>query len=171
MLAEPVRSELLQGRGHRGVQPGTSLGELRAVRHVAHQGMLERILRPGGRRDQAHEFPVLERAEGDAEIVTVQTADLSEEGLVELLADHRGGLQEVLGLLVEPIDARGQERLHRLRKSEGIDRRHQAIGAALPDEAPGRRQRVHHLFGEERVAPGALADEIGHLTERAVRAE
>jgi len=61
----------------------------------------------GGRCDQAHEFAVLERAEGGAEIVTAQTADLSEEGLVELLADHRGGLQQMLGLLVEPIDARG----------------------------------------------------------------
>src|SRR5881628_2753703 len=133
--------------------------------------MLERILRPRGGRDQAQELPFLEVRERRAQIVIAETADRPEERLIELLADDGGGLQHVLERLAESIDARRQEGLHRGGKSEDIDRRRQAIGAALADEAAGRHQRLHHFFGEKRVALGALADAIGKIAERAVRSE
>src|SRR5882672_9803361 len=97
--------------------------------------MLERVFRPGGERDQAQELLLLECAERLAKIVMVDdTADLPEERLIELLADDGRRLQEVLRLLAEPINASGEECLHRGGKSEGLDRRRQAIVAALPDE-------------------------------------
>src|SRR5439155_3989230 len=134
--------------------------------------MLERILRERGERDQADELLLLERAESRVEIMSVdEAADLSEERLVELLANDRRGFQEVLRGFAESIDAGGEECLHGRGKRERIDRRRQTIRAALPDEAPGRRQRLHHLFGEERVPAGALENTSGELAERAVRSK
>src|SRR5262245_56522729 len=171
VLAEPGRSELLESGGHLSVEPSSSLAELRPVRHVAHQRMLERVFRSGDARDQAQEPLVLELGENRPELALVEAADLSEERLVELPADDRGRLQEVLRRLTEPIHARAQQRLHRRGQGEGVDGRCQPIGAALAGEASRRRQRVDELLGEERIASGALANALREVADRRVRSE
>src|SRR5207249_10173072 len=105
-------------------RPGTSLGELRTVGRVCHHRVLERVLRVRRERDEAQELLILERGESRVEIAIVHdTAHLSEQRLVELLADDGRGLQDVLRSFAEPIDARGEQGLYRRRKGKGVDRR------------------------------------------------
>ena len=52
-----------------------------------------------------------------------------------------------------------------------VDRSHQPVGAALALEVSRLDQRLHDLLDEERVAAGALADQLGQPVERGIGAE
>lgn len=87
------------------------------------------------------------------------------------LADHRGHLQHVLLTLVETIDARGEDRLHRRRNSEAFDGPCQLIGAAPPGKRAGLDQGLHHLLDEIRVAARAGVDQLRQRRDACVAAE
>src|SRR5207244_9029819 len=66
VLAEPIGSELLEGRGHRRVHLGTPLAELRQIGDFAHQRALDSAFAPRGGRDEAEELRVLDEARAGA---------------------------------------------------------------------------------------------------------
>ena len=66
--------------------------------------------------------------------------------------DDRGGLEQAFVLRRQPIDARRQQRLHRGRDLQGVERLCQTIGAPLPDQHPGLHQGAHTLLQKEGIA-------------------
>src|SRR5262249_12944100 len=155
-----------------GVVRRPPLAELRAIGDVGHERVLERVDRMRGDRDETDEVQILQISERSIELArSSDTARLSEQRLVELLADDGRGLQHLLRELAEPVDARGQQRLDGGRKGEPLDRRGQAIGAARTDEGPGADQRLNDLLRENGIAAGALEYRRGQPAERSMRTE
>ena len=77
-----------------------------------------------------------------------------------VLADHRGRLQQPLGLDGQAIDARGQHRLHGGGHLDLLDFPREAIVTAIARQHLGLGEGVHALFQEERIALGALDQEL-----------
>ena len=87
------------------VQPPAPLLELRGECDLLRQRMLEEILGDRIERLLVDELGVLERLQRLAQLRRVLLDDGGECRLVELAADHGGGLQHVLFALGQPIDA------------------------------------------------------------------
>jgi hypothetical protein len=82
----------------------------------------------------------------------------SGEQKTRLPPEHRKRLQQLFVLAQLPIDARGENPLHRWRQPQLRER------ARHPDDAVAHQrthveQRLHHLLDEERIAAGALRDQ------------
>ena len=71
-------------------------------------------------------------------------------------ADDRGGLQELLLLRWQPVDARRQHRLHCRRHLDTRQRLRQMIGPLIADQYLRFHQGAHALLQEERVPLSAL---------------
>ena len=72
------------------------------------------------------------------------------------MADDGGGVQEFFLLRGQPVDARGQNRLHRGRHLDTWQRLGQAISPRLADQPLRFHQGPHALFQEEGVPLGEL---------------
>jgi hypothetical protein len=118
-----------------------------------------------------HELASRERVERSRQLRLGKRDDASQHRLGELLPDHRRRLENPLFLLREPVDARGQHRLHGARDHDRVDRPDQAVGALRPGEVPGLDQRLHRLLDEERVAARPLLDALRQARERRVGTE
>ena len=70
----------------------------------------------------------------------------------------------------EPVDPGRQHRLHAGRHAGVLDRPRQPVGAALALEVAGLGELADDLLDEERVAGGALVDQLGEAVERGVLA-
>ena len=75
-----------------------------------------------------------------------------QQGKRHLGANDRGGLEELLLLRGQPVDARRQHRLHRRRHLDGRQGLRQPIGPRLAHQHPGLHQGAHALFQEEGIA-------------------
>ena len=84
-----------------------------------------------------------------------------QQGEGHLRADDCCGLEQVLVLGREPVDARGQHRLHRRLHLDGGHGLRQAIGTRLADERPGFHQRPHTLLQKEGIALSASNQQLG----------
>ena len=91
-----------------------------------------------------------------------------DRALGDLLAGDRGHLQQPLRLRLEPVDPRGEHRLHAGRHAGVLDRPRQPVGAALALQVAGLGQRPDDLLDEERVAVGALVDQLAETVQRGV---
>ena len=80
-------------------------------------------------------------------------------------------LKRALRVRVEPVDARGDGRLHRGRHADlgSADRRD--VGAALPVQHTALGQFAHDLLGEKRITGGPLGDRLAQPADRGVRPE
>src|SRR5206468_11979485 len=134
------------GRRDRGGQGGGPLGELRAVRHLLRQGMPECVLGLREERGLVQELGRHERAERGRELGGGQLHHRLQDGLGELLPDHRRGLQYLLLTLREAIDARGEHRLHRRRDGDLCHRPRQAVRAPGSLQGSSLQQRLHDLL-------------------------
>ena len=156
---------------HGRVQPLAPLLQLRGERHLLRQRMLEEILGDRIQRLLVDELGVLERLQRFAQLRRVLLDDGGQGRLVELAADHRGGLQHVLLPLRQPIDARREQRVHGARHLQLVDRRDQTIGALAALQLPRLDEILHHLLGEERIAAGAGMNRLGQAGDAGVVAE
>jgi hypothetical protein len=74
------------------------------------------------------------------------------------LVDHRCGLEHALLELDQAVDARGEDRLHRVQNLDPLARAGETKVPALALQVPGLDQRLDHLLGEEGVPGGAGFD-------------
>src|SRR5262249_31650049 len=86
------------------------------------------------------------------ERVLVGVGDRAEQREREVLADRGGGLQQALVSRGQPIDARGQNRLHGRRDLNVTGRARRTVPTALTDESAGFYEHAHTLLEEERIA-------------------
>ena len=154
----------------RRVGGGSPVGELGAVGDLAGERVAE------GEDPLRVELRFVEEAglgqlaEHRVDLVRLEPGGHPQRSRAELLADHRGDLQQLLGVGVEPVDAGGEDRLHGDRHTRVLDRAHQAVGAALALEVAGLGQLADDLLDEERVALGALVDRLVEPVQRGVLA-
>ena len=70
--------------------------------------------------------------------------------------DDGGGLEDLLHLLVEPVDAGHDHPLDRIGDDDGLDLRGCLPATVLGTDRPLFNEGPHDLFEEERVAVGLL---------------
>ena len=155
----------------RGVNRAAALAELRAVGHLLGQRVLEGIQRLGVELLLIDELARDEVSKRVFEVLRRQVEDPLQDRLGELLADHRSPLQHGLLACSEPVDPRGEDGLHAGRHRILLHRRREPVGAALALKAPALDERLHELLDEERVASGALADQLRQPVQGGIGAE
>jgi hypothetical protein len=101
-----------------------------------------------------------ERIERGGDLRCGQLGHVPQDGLGELLADHRRGLQDRLLTLAQAIDARCQHRLHGAGQGLVTRRDRQPVRTLAAMQMARLDQPLHDLLDEERIARGALSDPI-----------
>ena len=74
--------------------------------------------------------------------------------------DHRGEPQDLPGGSIEPVDAGADHALHRIRQSQRIERAAQDRLPVLDRERSFLQEGLGDLLEKERVAAGALVDQL-----------
>ena len=147
--------------GEPRVQPRTSRLCEPVVCDLARQRMLEDVFDlPFERRARpaADEVATLECAQ-----IRFQPGDeLVHRSRPERAADHRRCLEGRLVGLPEQVDARGEDRLHRVRDVEAGRQLRRVPRTVRPLEDAGVDQAAEHFLDEERVSLRALHDEPPH---------
>ena len=136
-LVEPVGLELDRRPRGRRVSRRAPVGELGAVGDLAGQRMAEgeQALRVDLRF--VEEAGLDQFAERRVDPLGLHFGGQSQRPDAQLLADHRGDLEQLLGIGLEAVDPGGEDRLHGDRHAGVLDRRHQAVGAALALQVAG----------------------------------
>ncbi len=160
VLGQPVGVEMLDGLDHPRVERAAAILEQARVGHLVGEGVPERVLHVREEADLVQELAGLQQAQVAPHRLLAHVRDLLQERERDVLADHGGGLQEALGLDGQAVDAGGQDRLHGGRHLHLLDFAGEAVVAARAREHLGLGEGVHALLEEERVALGALDQEL-----------
>src|SRR6266851_5295417 len=120
--------------------------------------MLEDIRDVGNGGLLVDELGDLQLREHPLQLVVSLARDFSYQSERELLADHREGLQQVLLLRGQPVDARGEHGLYGGWNLNAAQRSGELDGA-VAEQGALLEQRLCDLFHEERVAFGFLDDQ------------
>src|SRR5712675_1315420 len=126
------------------------LDQHRAVRDLLRERVLEGVLDLSYRRLLVDELRKLQRGEWRRELIVGLARHRAYQAEPELLANHRDRLQEVLLGRRQPIDARGQHRLHGRGYLDRIEGPHDSR-RSVPYQRTIFDQPLHDLFHEERV--------------------
>jgi len=132
VLVAPLGVEPLQGLADPAVKLAPPSLEDRAIGGVLGERVTEREAPLGIAPDLAHQLQPLQGRELLVELA-VQLRDLLQDAVAEGAADHRGGLQRAPCRLVQPVDARGDQRVHALRDRD--------VRRAIGDPPAGRPRR------------------------------
>ena len=138
------------------------------IRHLLREGMLEGVLRVRIERRLVEKLRPHERLQRGAELRLRLPGHALQDGLRELLPDHRGRLEHGLLPLAEAVDPRGQDGLHGGGEGEPLRRLHELIRAPRPLQAAALDQRLHDLLDEEGVPARALPDPLRESGERRI---
>ena len=145
---------------------GMELGAARLrealVGDLARQRVLERVFGLAlerGPRAPADEVTVLE----DAEVGLLLAEQLVHRAGPEDSADDCGGLESGLVRRLEQIDARGEDRLHRIGHGESGRQRRRAPRAVRPLQHALVDQAADDLLDEERIPLGCFQDQVPDL--------
>ena len=141
------------------------------VGHVVDQGVAEAVHQIGEERALVEEAAGLELLEAAPHLLGRHVGDGLEQSHRHLVADHRGGLEQPLVLVAEPVDAGGDGGPHGGRHLEGQRGAREAVGPGLALERAGLDQARHALLEKERVAARALGHEPLERGERGIDAE
>ena len=156
LLGEAIGMKRFDRVDDRGVQEISSLQQHAAVGDLVSEGVLEGIFELREKPRLVHEFGRLQPRETALQIVFAACEDSLENGVGNVGADDGGGLQQLFVRGIEPIDARGDDRLHGRRNANRVETAHQAIGAARARKSAGFGERAHAFLEEQRIALGAL---------------
>jgi hypothetical protein len=169
VLAGTVRRGGEHRPGDGGMQARPSRRELRAVRDLLRERMLEGVLirMTRGLDDEVRraQRASASRSAGAGTPATLQ------QPFGEFRADHGGRLEDRLLELAGAIDARGEDALHGRGQRHRPGRRDRAVTAFLALETAGLGQRLDELLGEEGVPAGTLDDGLLQRRERRIRPE
>src|SRR6266851_5253212 len=116
--------------------------------------MLEGVLELREKVGLVEELGSLKMREALMEVAFPILDDGLEQSERHVLADHGRSLEQAFLHRGEPVDAPGQQRLHRRRDLDRQGILDQTIGAALAREGAGLHQRPDTLLEEEGVALG-----------------
>ena len=141
------------------VQPAALLRTETLVRHFVRQRVLERVLGIGPRARLVQEFSALEAGECALQLAVRHVGERANHRDGHVFADDGGDLEQALVRRGEPLDARQEHLLDRVRYS---DEREGA--AALPD-------RPRQFLQEERIALGLGDDQLAEGVRDVVRAQ
>ena len=117
-LLEAVLLELLHRARDGRVDPRARVGELRVVGDLLRERVLEGVFGIGVERLLVEKFGRHERAQRRLELIVFEPDYPLEHVVGELATEHRSGLQDGLLPLRQPVDARGEHRLHRGRNRD-----------------------------------------------------
>src|SRR5215472_15766505 len=160
-----VATRLRERVRHRGVHAHAPFAQLRALRDLLGERVLEGVLELGIECRLVQELRRRQRRERRTERRLLGRRDArhdpAEQRLIERLADHRSGLKHLLLALWQPIDARRQDGLNAGRHLQRLNRHRQPVGAAPSRQLTAVHQRLHHLLGEERIALSPRVDDLG----------
>ena len=131
--------------------------------------MLEGVLQVREELRLVEELRLLQVRESPPHGLLGLVGDRREERVGHVFADHRRGLQELLLLRRQSVDARGQDRLHRGWHLERLDRPRQSVCSPLSRQRSRLHQGPHPLLQEERIAP--LHQHLRQGRQPRVRAE
>src|SRR5207302_10402712 len=148
VLVSPLAGSLEPARKC-GVQPRASRSWQAVVSDLARQRVLDRVFavtRKRGSKTTADEVTLFEYPKVWLRVLE----ELVHRPRPEDPADDRGGLERLLLLGVEQIDARRDDRLHRIRNGEACRQLPQTPGAILPLEQLPIDQCRKQLLDEER---------------------
>lgn len=168
VLSQPVGVEPLDRLNDLGVERRATRLEQTAVRHVVSQAVLERVSKLRVEARFVQKLGGLESAEVSSKGVIRPVGDDRQDGVRHVLADDRGGLEELLLLGRQAIDPGRQHRLRRRRDLNGAERAGQAVGATIAGQQSDLDQRSDALFKEEWVPVGSVDQECFQVTERSV---
>ena len=171
LLVQTVAAELFRSACDGRVDAPSLGGELRLVRDLLRERVLERVLGLGIQRLLEDELRADQVAERRRQLLLVQPGDESNRRLREALADYGSGSQHSLLSLFEAIDACRQDRSHRGSDLDLCDRLDESVAAARALEGAFLDEKLDELFDEEGVALGALVDPFGQTLERGVATE
>ena len=170
-FVELARIQVRDDACDRRVHPRPTLGELRPVCHLLGERMLEGVLRLRMESALVDEFRRHQRMQRGHQLRLGKLDDAFEDGLGELLANHRGRLEDRLLALSEAIDPGRQHRLHGGRDGHLVHGPGEPVRASRAVEHPALDERLDRLLDEERVAAGARADVVRQPRERGVGSE
>ena len=159
LVGEPVGIALFDSRDDTAMQQALPLAQQPPIGHLVRQGVLEGIVALGKQAGFVEELGGLQVRQATVQRFLRLVGDGLQQRPGHLRADHRSGLEQALLLRGQPVDARGQHRLHRGGDLQALQRPGQPIGTALADQDPGLHQGAHALFQKERVTPGACDQE------------
>ena len=117
-LLEAVLLELLHRARDCGVDARACVGELRVVGDLLCERVLEGVFGVGVERLLVEKFSRHQRTQRRLELIVLEPDDALEHGVGELATEHRSGLEDGLLPLWQPVDARGEHRLHRGRNRD-----------------------------------------------------
>ena len=152
-----------------GVEQSAPFLKQAAVRHLVRERVLERILEIRKQLRLVEELRGLEIVQASSKRLLRDTRDARQQRIRHVLADHRGGFEELLVLHRQAIDTGRQDRLHALRNLQALNRLRQSIGAALAHERARLDQRADDLLEKERVP--ALQEQLLERFEAGVVAD
>ncbi len=155
---------------HRRVRSRPPLTQLGAVGDLAGQRVAEGEQPFRVELGFVEEAGVGQRAEARVQLPGLEPGAEPQRPLAELLADHRGDLQQLLVGGVEAVDAGGKDRLDVGRHPRALHRPGQPVAAALALQPSGLGQLADDLLDEERVAGGTLVDWLLETVQRGVLA-
>ena len=129
------------------------------VGHLVGEGVLEAVLGSGEEPGLVEELRGLQPRQTVPQLIFRLFRRLEQHGPGNILADDGGGLEKLLVLGREPVDARGENGLHGGGHLDGDGILAKAIGAGLSHQHLRLYERAHALLQEERVAFGSLDEE------------
>jgi hypothetical protein len=158
-LGHLVPNEHLQGLDDADMEYPPPLLEEAAVGHLLGEGVLEGVDELGKQTRLVQKLGILEIREPQSESPFGKSHHGLEQSQGYFCANDCCGLEEVLLLRQQAINARRQDGLHgrwHLHDGAGV---HQAVGPRLAHQGSDLHQRPHTLLQEEGIALRALAQE------------
>ena len=151
LLRQPIVVELLDRLHDARMQCFAALQQHAAVGHFVGQRVLEGVLEVGEETLLVHEFPGLQRTETLVQQLLGKLDDRLQQRVGHILADHRRSLQQMLVVRSKPVDACGEDRLHRIRNLDAGRWRSQPVGSAASVQGTGLHQCAGAFFEEQRI--------------------
>ena len=171
LLAQPVGIESLDRFDDSRVECAPAVGEDASVRHLVRQRVFEGVFELGEEVGLVQELRGLELGEVASKLVMGHVGDRLQHHERHIRAHHGGRLEHGLLLGGQAVDPGGEERLHRGRHLDGIQRLQQAVVPTLANEHLGLDKRPHPFLEEERRSARALDEERLQRPDRGVIAE
>ena len=155
LLGHPISGKRLKGCNDTGMQHPPLLQQEAAIGHLVRQGVLEGVFRLGKQAGLVQELRRLEVCQATVQCRFRQVRNGPQQGKGHVHANHRSGLEQVLLLRRQAVDARCQHCLHRGRDLNRRQRLRQAVCPGFAHQHSGLHQGAHAFLQKEGVARGA----------------
>jgi hypothetical protein len=168
LLVQPLPRQPFNGLDNTPMEHPPPLLKQPAVGDLMGQGVFEGVFALWKQPGLIEELGGLQVVEAAAQCLCGHLAHGLQQGEGHLRADDGRGLEQTLVLGREPVDARGQHRLHRRWHLDGGQRLCQPIGPWHADERPGLHLRPHTLLQKEGITLRAGDQQPGERRQAGV---